>query len=430
MTLFELLNLVKLNIKSEFGGSYWITAEINEMKDDYYNNNCYLTLVEKDEVNGQPKAKASAIIWSNRYAAIKELFVETTGQKLSAGMKVLLAVTPSLSEKYGFSFYVNDIDPTFTLGDIEAKRQETIRRIKEDGVWDFNRELELPPLLQSVAVISSPTAAGYGDFCNHIQKSLSIYNFKLTLFPAIMQGENSPNSIFHALCDIAEREDEFDAVVIIRGGGATSDLLAFDDYELCSACAQFTLPIISGIGHERDNSILDMVANVRCKTPTAVADFIINSFAEQTLLVQSLNDRLKNIVSSTTERECNRLKMMVLRLGQISASQIRTKEQKLSRKEEALHAAIGTRLMKEDLKLKEKFNNLSNALRTRYVAERHKLELLENSIERTSPEYILKKGFTITLKNGKIVRKANEVSADDKIITVFSDGKKTSVIIE
>ena len=280
LTLFELNRLVKEVIEYEMPNEYWVEAELSECRET--RGHCYMELIQKDPQTATPIARASAKCWASKWMLVRPYFERTTGQRLSAGMKVLLKVYPQFHEAFGFSWIVTDIDPTYTLGDMAKKRQEIIRQLKEEGVFDLQKGLELPLFCQNIAVISSENAAGYGDFCSQLAGNPHGFKFRTHLFPAIMQGEEVEQSIIAALNRIYDLTkcqthcEAFDCVVIIRGGGATSDMSGFDTLALAENVANFPLPIITGIGHDRDESILDMVSHTRVKTPTAAAAFLID----------------------------------------------------------------------------------------------------------------------------------------------------------
>ena len=299
VTLYELNRLVSKVIESEMPSEYWVEAELSECRES--RGHCYMELIQKDERTATPIAKASAKCWANKWMLIRPGFERTTGQRLHAGMKVLLKVFAQFHEAYGFSWIVTDIDPTYTLGDMARKRQEIIRQLKEEGVFDLQKELQLPLFCQRIAVISSETAAGYGDFCNQLADNPYGFQFQTRLFPAIMQGEGVEQSIINALGRIfSEYSDDsedsdipFDCVVIIRGGGATSDMSGFDTLALAENVANFPLPIITGIGHDRDESILDMVSHIRVKTPTAAAALLIDHLKT---VLDVINDAQEQII--------------------------------------------------------------------------------------------------------------------------------------
>ena len=299
-SLYELNSIVRDIVSMSLPDSYWVEAELSEAREGY-GGHCYLELIEKDERSNTPIAKAHAACWRNRWMLIKPNFERTTGQRIHAGMKVLLKVHAQFHENYGFSWIVDDIDPNYTMGNMARKRLEIINTLKEEGVFELQKELVLPMFCQRIAVISSATAAGYGDFCNQLADNDYGLQFTTRLFPATMQGEGVEQSVIAALDSINAEWEEFDCVVIIRGGGATSDLSGFDTLALAENVANFPLPIITGIGHERDESVLDMISFQRVKTPTAAAAFLINHLTEvyarvmnaQEAIVQNVKHRLQ-----------------------------------------------------------------------------------------------------------------------------------------
>jgi exodeoxyribonuclease VII large subunit len=322
------------------------------------------------------------------------------------GLQILVEVTVNFHEVYGFSCVIRDIDPTFTLGDLAQKRQETIRRLKEDGVWEMNKTLELPKPANRIAVISSASAAGYGDFLNQLETNKKGYKFQTELFPAIMQGDESAASIIEALDAVYAAAERFDAVVMIRGGGASADMLAFDEYELATHCAQFPLPIITGIGHDRDESIVDMVAHTRSKTPTAAAAFLIDEMAE---LENHLLRLQTNVFGKTTnylKEEEKRLRNFTLLFSQ----------------------QCHLRLQKERFQLVQRKERIQQKTNFYLNQQKNRLDLFAKTITLVSPQNILKKGYTLTVKAGKNVRSAGELKAGELITTIFADGKKQSII--
>jgi len=299
LSLFELNSLVADVINTTMSRSYWVEAELSEVREN--RGHCYMELIEKNENSNVPIARASAKCWSNIWSAIKPYFIRITGQQIRAGMKVMLQVHAQFHPQYGFSWIVDDINPEYTMGDMMRKRQEIIRQLKEEGVYDLQKELNLPLFAQRIAVISSATAAGYGDFCNQLENNELGLFFHVELFPAIMQGDNVESSIIASLNHINNREEEFDCVVIIRGGGATADLSGFDTLGLAENVANFPLPIITGIGHERDESILDMVSYQRVKTPTAAAAYLINHLTSTLIRVENAQSTIIDYVKKAHE---------------------------------------------------------------------------------------------------------------------------------
>ena len=305
VSLLELNRLVRDALELSMPGDYWVEAELADVRESA--GHCYMELVQKDEFGSTPVARASAKCWRSTWMLARPHFERVTGERIHAGMKVLLQVHAQFHENYGFSWIVTDIDPTFTLGDMARKRMEIVRTLKEEGVFDLNRELSIPLFAQRIAVISSATAAGYGDFCSQLSNNAYGFDFIVELFQAVMQGEQVEQSVIAALNRINECADLFDCVVIIRGGGATSDLSGFDTLALAENVANFPLPVITGIGHERDESVLDMVANTKVKTPTAAAAFLIENLKRVSDRIMSAGDRITTAVRRRLDYESMRL---------------------------------------------------------------------------------------------------------------------------
>lgn len=404
VTLQQLLESVKIVLEDNFCDTYWVVADVSDLRENV-RGHCYLELVQKDDSSKLMEAKVRAVIWANHYVRLKSSFFQATGQMLSTGMKVLACVSLSFHELYGLSLEIVDLDPSYTIGDMQRKRQETISRLKEDGVWDMNRQLELPFLLQRLAVISSETAAGYGDFCDQLLNNNRSFVYSVELFPAIMQGDSAAESVIAALDRIYEKMDDFDAVVIIRGGGASTDLLAFDDYHLSASVAQFPLPVITGIGHERDESVVDMVAHTRCKTPTAVAAFIFNqTFIQEKMLLER--------ESAIKAQFLNRLEREKRYLDEASKNLVRY---------------CSHNLAMEEQKVVQLHKNLSSAFHHTLQNRLHKIELYENTLRHISPEAILKRGYSITLANGRVVKDAASVDPNTELRTILADGEIISI---
>lgn len=405
LSLYELNNLIKGILNDSLPELFWIRAETSDVRVNQ-NGHCYLEFIEKDEKGQSLVAKSRAMIWSNTFYMLKAYFENTTGQTFSSGLKVLVQVSIEFHELYGFSLTVHDIDPTYTLGDQARNRALIIKQLEEDGVIDLNKELELPQPTNRIAIISSPTAAGYEDFYDQLANNPYGFAFYTKLFPAIMQGERTEDSIISALEHIYEYQDNFDAVVIIRGGGATSDLSSFDSYLLAASCAQFPLPIITGIGHERDETVLDIVAHTRAKTPTAVAEFLITNLGETAIF---LTDIAHNITTITTQRLQNdHLKLNTYQAQTVYLAKNRQKEQTIRL------SAVSSEIKKlVQQKLKE---------------DKNSLDALDKHLKLVSPENVLKKGYTLTKKDGKIVKQSAELKKGDEIITCFADGEKKSIV--
>ena len=304
LTLLDLQRMVRLTLESRFNEPLWISAEISELKVNR-SGHCYLNLVEKGATDGAPRAEARAVIWRSAYTPMASMFEAATGTPLRAGLRVLVRVVVTYHEIYGFSLQIVDLDPRYTLGEVERRRRETIARLQQEGVWDMNRELELSRPTLRIAIISSDTAAGYQDFMNELRRST--YRFKTTLFRSLMQGDAAEESIISALHDIAKREDEFDVVAIIRGGGSTSDLALFDSYLIATHVAQFPIPIFSGIGHDKDVSVVDMVAHTALKTPTAVATKLVEMADYEMNIVENLASDITLLVENRVQNETMRI---------------------------------------------------------------------------------------------------------------------------
>ena len=402
LTLYELNRLVRETIECELSNEYWVEAELSECHES--RGHCYMELIQKDEQSATPIAKAQAKCWASKWMIIRPYFERTTGERLHAGMKVLLKVAPQFHEAYGFSWIVSDIDPTYTLGDMARKRQEIIRQLKEEGVFDLQRELELPLFCQHIAVISSETAAGYGDFCNQLSENPYGFQFRTRLFPATMQGEGVEQSIIAALERIYD--EPFDCVVIIRGGGATSDMSGFDTLALAENVANFPLPIITGIGHERDESILDMVSHTRVKTPTAAAAFLISHLKE-------VLDIIEHSQSLMTRYAQQKLATLNAQLAALSEAIPR------------LFSVVRTR---QEAKIDVCAQRLPILLERRLLSERHRLELLEEKAKSLDPTLLLSRGYSITLHNGKALKDPSVLSPGNEIETRLANGTIHSVV--
>ena len=427
ISLKDLLLAVRQELYQTFDRGYWIRAEISEIRENT-NGHCYLELVEKDSSEKLIVAKTKAAIWADTYRMLKPYFKEETGQALNVGLKILVEVTVNFHEVYGFSCVIRDIDPTFTLGDLARKRQETIRKLKEDGIWEMNKSLELSGLVNRIAVISSPSAAGYGDFQDQLLSNKKGYKFYVKLFPAIMQGEGAVASIIDALDRIYTHTGFFDVVAIIRGGGATTDMLAFDEYDLAAHCAQFPLPVITGIGHDRDESVVDMVAHTRCKTPTAVAAFLTDKAAESEANVLFLQNEIVGKVSGYLTKEKSYLENMTLQFSQKLNLSLQKEKYYLNRAIEAIRQKSVFALQREKRNGQEVGRKMRLLIRHFFNKEQYKIELYEKTLSLVSPWNVLKKGYSLTIKNGKTVRSAEELTAGDIITTIFSDGRKQSEV--
>ena len=425
ISLYELNELVKQTLELGLPDTYWVQAELSEVRVN--NGHCYVEFVQKDKRGNGLVAKARGNIWRNVFGTLKPYFERATGQLFTAGIKVLVEVSVSFHELYGYSLTVHDIDPSYTLGDMARKRQEILRQLEADGVLHLNKELEMPLLPKRIAVISSATAAGYGDFCNQLENNAGGFYFHTQLFPAIMQGDGVEQSILQALDEIYQHEQQFDVVVIIRGGGATSDLTGFDTYHLAAAVAQFPLPVITGIGHERDDTVLDMVSHTRVKTPTAAAEFLIARMQETADLLDELALRLHQGVSLLLANS----KEYLLRLQ----SSIPTKAMRMVHdSRQILHDArshiMANAMQKVLYQLAElpRFEDILHKALPQLEKRRYELMLLQQKVADASPEKLLVRGYSITLKEGKVVKDARQLKPGDEIVTRFKQGEAVSVV--
>ena len=403
---------------------YWVEAELSECRE--LRGHCYLDLIQKDESNATPIARASAKCWASKWALIRPYFERTTGQQLHAGMKVLLKVYAQFHEAYGFSWIVTDIDPTYTLGDMARKRQEIIRQLKEEGVFDLQKELRLPVFCQHIAVISSQTAAGYGDFCNQLADNPYGFQFQTQLFPAIMQGEGVEQSIINALERIYDCQ--YDCVVIIRGGGATSDMSGFDTLALAENVANFPIPIITGIGHDRDESILDMVSHTRVKTPTAAAAFLIDHLKAVLDTINDSQERIAHYVQqklSTVNYQLSTLQEAIPRLFSIVKTR---QEARLDTYYQRILSIIQQRAVTSQGDIRNLEQHLLTALERRLTSECHRMELMEEKLRMLDPALLLKRGYSITLHNGRAVRDPQTLQKGDEIETRLALGTIKSVV--
>lgn len=431
LTLYELNHLVKDVLESEMPDEYWVEVELSECRES--KGHCYMELIQKDERSATPIAKASAKCWVSKWMLIRPYFERTTGQRLHAGMKVLLKVYPQFHEAYGFSWIVTDIDPTYTLGDMARKRQEIIRQLKEEGVFDLQKELQLPLFCQNIAVISSETAAGYGDFCNQLTDNPYGFLFHTQLFPAIMQGDGVEQSVINALEEIFDVQsslsDMFDCVVIIRGGGATSDMSGFDTLALAENVANFPIPIITGIGHERDESILDMVSYLRVKTPTAAAAFLIEHLKEVRDSIEDLQNRMIHCAQQKLSALNSNLSVIADVIPRLFSIVKTRQEARLDSLFSSLLSSIQQTILAQKSNLATFEQRIPMLIvDRRLTAEYHRLEMLEEKIKSLDPAILLRRGYSITLFKGKAVRDPLALKKGDEIETRIEKGIIKSII--
>ena len=404
LTLVELNGLVRDAIENALPEEYWVEAELSECRE--HGGHCYMELIEKDERSATPVARASAKCWRQTWVMVKPYFERTTGQQLRAGMKVLLRVYAQFHEAYGFSWIVSDIDPTYTLGDMARKRQEIIRQLKEEGVFDLQRELHIPTFAKRIAVISAEHAAGYGDFCRQLEDNDYGFKFDVTLFPAIMQGEQVEASVVDALNEIYQRISDFDVVCILRGGGAAADLSGFDTLALAENVAQFPLPIITGIGHERDESILDMISNTRVKTPTAAAALLTDNLLRVLERLDDAGQRLSYAVNQRINSQKARMATLTTLIPTLALRMVSDQRHRIETTKSRLPIAIERRL----------------------TNQKHLLESLSLKLQGFDPQLLLSRGYSITLKDGRAVRDPQQLKPGDEIETRVEKGTIRSVV--
>lgn len=403
LTLSQLNSLVKDAIEGSMDYAYWVQAEISSLS---VRGHCYFDLVEKEDRSNTPVAKARANCWANQWQYISQNFLEVTGSPLASGMKVLLLVQPTFHISFGFAYRVMDIDPTFTVGDMQRKRDDIVQKLKEEGIFDLQKQLPFSAFAKNIAVISADTAAGYGDFCNQLFANSSDFAFNVELFQAAMQGEAVEQSVISALNSIFERIDEFDCVVIIRGGGAVSDMSGFDSLALAENVAQFPLPIITGIGHERDNCVLDLISHTRVKTPTAAAVFLIENLVSTLELVTRAQDRIERAALLQMQNEKLRL-------------------QTLSNRIPALFSLVCS---KQTAMLDQLYERIKNRICHNLESENHRLQLLSERVKLLDPELLLQRGYSMTMIGNKIVTSASQINPGDVLTTKLKDGSVTSVV--
>ena len=449
LSLYEVTQKIQVVVEENFDESFWVSAEISEIKENR-TGHCYLELVEKDLAGNQPKAKVRATIWAGVYRVIKPFFETAARVKLNSGIKILVLCHVNFHPVYGFSLNIQDIDPSYTVGDIEQKRKETIARLIAEGVFDMNRELEMPLLPKRIAIVSSPTAAGYQDFTDQLDSNSYGYTFHYKIFSAVVQGAEAEESVIDALNRINAEIEKWDVVAIIRGGGSQTDLSCFDSYALANHIAQFPLPVITGIGHEKDTTIADMVAYARLKTPTAAAEYIVNLFNEAEAFVISLKDRFLEVVELVVDEQViiiqraqNLLVPNVLKginvenlhLQSISLSTKDIMRQQLNQSKsylilrvQALNSEIKSLIKNEQLRIWLKCTSMIKDVRNVLSFANHGIEIKEKHLNALKPERVLNRGYSITLVNGKSVKSSINLSAGDEIETILHEGQVFSSV--
>ncbi len=471
LSLFELQRQVKGSLDDTFSMPVWVKAEISEMTVNR-SGHCYLDLIETEQGTDTVIARCRATIWSYTFRMLKPYFETTSGQTFTEGLKVLLHAKVEYHEVFGFSLNIRDIDPVYTLGDLARQRREIIKRLQEDGVFEMNKELELPLVTQRIAIISSPTAAGLQDFMDQLHNNPHQFVFYTKLFPAVMQGNEAPRSITNALDKIFEYEEMFDAVVIIRGGGAQIDLACFDQYELAFNVAQFPLPVITGIGHDKDDTVIDMVAHTRMKTPTAVAEFLISGALQFSQQLNELENHFIELVNEQLDENKNRLNDAADHLNQLVNEMIVTQQNRLKiaqiqlanrteaflkgQQSELKQLTIGAKnktnrfvtrqnhlldqsgnklnfvFREQMLKSKNQLNQFQSLTKIRSIeifrTEKKNLNSIQEKLRLVDPQNILKRGYSLTMMDGKVVKSVGQLKKGVIIETRLSDGTVESKV--
>jgi len=448
-SLAELVFQVKALLNQTFAQSIWIVAEIGELNTNY-SGHCYLEHIEKEESTERILAKCRATIWASAFRMIKPYFETTTRETLRAGLKVLLKVSVEFHEFYGFSLNVVDIDPSYTVGEMAMKRLLIIEKLKTEGVYDMNKGLELPLVAQHIAVISSETAAGYGDFIQQLQNNAWGIAFNTQLFPAIMQGDKAAGSIIEAFYQVFEHLDDFDAVVLIRGGGSKTDLSCFDDYELAYTITQFPLPVITGIGHDRDESIADMVAHTALKTPTAVAEFLIDKADAMANWLAQAYQQMVSLYNEAIQNEMlylndssSRLIHQVRHVMQLQENQLKNSDKRLTtgvqqyfksqqsqlQNHKINLAAMSKSTLKQTAVLCQNYHtHLVKWGQNRMHQEQKKLDFAQSKLNLIDPQNVLKRGYAIVTNNGKAITDSDQVQQGEMVNIHLQKGKLSAQI--
>jgi exodeoxyribonuclease VII large subunit len=448
-SLLELNQYIRQQLKDAMPGFYWVVAEINELRVNSAGH-CFMELVEKAPQSGQITAKARANIWAYHFRMFSPYFETMTGRRLAAGLKVMLQVSIEFHEMFGMSMQVTDINPAYTVGDLAMQRQAVIQQLIDEGVFDMNRELELPDVPQRIAVISSETAAGYGDFIDQLHHNPHGYAFHHTLFQAVVQGNEAEASIIRALEQVFELEGEFDAVVLIRGGGSQSDLNCFNSYRLACCLAQFPLPVITGIGHDRDETIADLVACVPLKTPTAVAEFLINramtldrslqelarqlvdaagyAISQPAARLQQLSQQLQTVIHSYVRIQYREIHVSQLRLTKAVQALLLQKKREQKQLVARLQIAAGRFLQQQNAAIPALHMRLGKLAGMALSHNKNQIAWLEGKLHLIDPVNLLRRGYSITFANGKVVRSAQTLEKGQHIDTILHDGKVESVV--
>jgi len=451
VSLTELQLIIRDSLYMALPDVYWVIAEISEIKENSAGH-CYLELIEKQPDEKNVRARIKAIIWSNRYRFLKAFFENITGESLREGLKILVKTKVEYHELYGLSLIISDIDPVFTIGELAMKRQLVIKKLEEEGVFSMNKELPFPAFPQRVAVISSKNAAGYSDFINQLKNNSFGYSFYTALIETSLQGTETEKSVISALDRIANHVDLFDLVVIIRGGGSQTDLSWFDNYNIAYHVTQFPLPIITGIGHDKDVSVTDMVANRSLKTPTAVADFLIDSVAASENYILEMSTGIIDGSRIIIEKNRNRIEtsgIKLLPLARVMMSEVRDRlSSKIiyilnigkelifraslipSNQESLLSANAKSYILQKEMLVNRNVQRLSTSINNCLSVNSVRLKSLGSTLQLLNPENILQRGYSITSINGIILKNNEQINNDDIIDTQLYKGTIKSRVVE
>lgn len=404
----------------------WVVAETSDVRQS--GGHCYLELVQKDAQTGQTLARMRGIVWASVYARLRCEFERATGQPFASGMNVMVEVSANFHEQYGLSVVITGINPTYTLGDMARQRLEILNRLRSEGIIDLNKQLPWADVAQRVAVISAAGAAGYGDFMNQLHNNPSGIKFYTCLFPAVMQGQSTVTSVIAALERINDYADLFDCVVIIRGGGSTSDLNSFDNYDLAANVAQFPLPVICGIGHDRDNTVVDSVASVRVKTPTAAAEWLLDRAQSALDHVNALTDMVVDSATQMLSGARQQLAYFTSGIPLMADNIVVRHRARLQQIAAAIPVVAARRIDGAGKDLAFASQRLAMAARQCVANERQRVTGLEKQVELLSPDRVLRRGYSLTLRDGHVVTSASSLRAGDSLVTRFADGERTSVV--
>lgn len=426
ITLREFNNRIKRLLNNPAVCNCWICADLSDV--NVRGGHCYLELLEKDERTGATVAKMRGIIWANRFAYLRQKFVQVTGQDLRSGLKVMLEVSVNYHEQYGISLIITDIDPSYTLGDMERLRREILTRLKAEGIIDMNKQLDFPAVPQRIAIVSAAGAAGYGDFMNQLHNNAYGLQFYTCLFPAVMQGKETVPSVTAALDRINRHIDLFDCVVIIRGGGSTSDLNSFDDYNLAANVAQFPLPVVVGIGHERDVTILDYVACRRVKTPTAAAELLIGCGVEALARIDELRETIVSIAREYITEAQLQMQYLTSTIPLVAGNIVERNRTRLQHIMQIVPLTAQSRIAQGNERLLFFLKQMQQASAQTIMREKMRLTAIYEKVQILSPQNTLRRGYSLTTVNGHAVTDASQLAAGDTITTHLANGTVTSTI--